>query len=246
MPIRHRKRQTHLLPGDEVWKTVHIAANLFAFEEWSTEEPASLEILSIGEEQSTSIVASIAWSPTGLAKHKRFVLAALTSNLLLSLWEPGSDPSEASSWSRVTIVNDHLQNYFQAHNASSDVPLGALRKRRRIRTMCWADELPDSVQAARGLTSILAVVNDNEEVIVLEVSSPYNQRQERWAVKALCYHSIMSKNRKILHRSCHEITWSSWVKRRDAVEALIYCKRGPDHSVFRISIKNSAVRKGNL
>ncbi|MCJ1390292.1 hypothetical protein MMC18_003150 [Xylographa bjoerkii] len=236
VPVRDRKRKTQVKEDGEVWQNIYILANLFSSEEWPSQEPASLEALSIGEEQSASIVTAIAWSPAGLAKHKRSILAVLTSNLLLSLWDPGSNSSEASSWSRATIVNDYLQAHFQVYNSTLDVS----RKRRRIRTICWAKELPKDIQAAQRCGQLLAVLNDNDEVIVFDISSPYTCKQEGWAAKVLSHNSITSKSHK-LHTSGHEIVWSSWATKSDSVDALVSCKIDTERSTFRISIKTSVV-----
>lgn len=78
---------------------------MFTQDEWP--EPILLgnDDFSIGEEQSFSIVTALAWSPAGLAKHRRPALAVLTSNHVLSLWASNSDMAISSSWERVLIVN---------------------------------------------------------------------------------------------------------------------------------------------
>ncbi|MCJ1439212.1 hypothetical protein MMC27_008603 [Xylographa pallens] len=236
IPVRKRKRDTNINYGGKVWNIVYVLANLFSFKEWPAQEPASLHALSIGEEQSSSIVAAVAWSPTGLAKHKRSVLTVLTSNLLLSLWDPGPNPSEVSSWSRATIVNKYLQAYLESDDASPDLT----RKRRRIRSMCWAEKLPKDAQAVQVYGELIAVLNDNHEVIVFNVSSPYTCKQEGWAAEVLSHYSITSESQN-LHPSDHEIIWSPWATNSDTVNALLSCKIGADHSMFRVSIKTSVV-----
>ncbi|MCJ1404488.1 hypothetical protein MMC11_007714 [Xylographa trunciseda] len=236
VPVRNRKHATNTEHGSKVWKVVYILASLFSFEEWPAQDPGSLEAFSIGEEQSTSIVVAIAWSPVGLARNKRPVLAVLTSNLLLSIWDPGPSPSEASSWTRATIINDNLETYFKLYEAPPDV----LRKRRRVRTICWAEGLPRDVTTAQKCEQLLAVLNDNNEIVIFDVSSPYTCRQEGWTAEILSHKSITSRSHK-LHSSGHEIAWSSWTTKRDAVDALVSCKIGVDYTIFRISIKTSMV-----
>ncbi|MCJ1284681.1 hypothetical protein MMC26_004017 [Xylographa opegraphella] len=234
VPIRGKKNDTNVKDGGEVWKIVCVLANHFSFKEWSAQEPASLDAFSIGEEQSASAVAAIAWSPSGFAKHRRCVLTVLTSNLLLSLWDQGPDPSEALSWSRTTIINEYLQAYFNFDDASPDL----VRKRRRIRTMCWAKELPKDVQAVQAYGELIAVLNDNHEIIVVSVSSPYICKQEGWSAEVLSHSSIIT-NSQNRHSSDHEIMWSSWATKSDTVDALLSCKTGGDHNIFKFSIKSS-------
>ena len=181
-------------------------------------------------------MAAVAWSPTGLAKHKRSVLTVLTSNLLLSLWDPGPNPSEASSWSRATIVNRTLQAYFESEDASPD----SMRKRRRIRAMCWAKDLPKDVQAVQVYGKLIAVLNDDHEVVVFDVSSPYTCKEEDWAAVVLCHNSITPKSQNI-HLSGYETIWSSWATNSDTVDALLSCKIDAVRNVFRVSIKTSVV-----
>ena len=145
--------------GSEPWTTVHFRVNAFTHSEWPVLEPASFQHFSIGEEQSTSTVAALSWSPPGLAKHRRSVLAVLTSNLLLSLWSSISDPKDSKTWKRVLVINRAL-NVPEAPN---------LRQRRRIRAMSWAEPLGQ--KTSKWGRFILAVANDNDELIFILISN---------------------------------------------------------------------------
>lgn len=66
---------------------------------------ASIFEFSIGQEQSNSHVVALAWSSPGLGIHHRPVLAILTANHVLSLWEW---TGKVGSWSRSYIINPSL------------------------------------------------------------------------------------------------------------------------------------------
>lgn len=165
------------------WAAVRFRVNGFSTEEWPMQEPWGFEHFSIGEEQAVSTVTALAWSAPGLGKNRRSVLAVLTSNLVLSIWESKSDPKEAESWERVIVVNHSLYDCYLVHDAHSNVPdarKGSLRQRTRIRAFAWAESLrSESNQGHASFQSkwgnfLLAVTNDNGEIIILRVVNPYS------------------------------------------------------------------------
>ena len=80
----------------------------------------------------------LAWSPPGLAKHKRCVLAVLTSNQVLSLWSSKSDMTIPESWERVCVVN-HAVNAALRHEGFRERFKSVRNLRlRRIRSAAWA------------------------------------------------------------------------------------------------------------
>ena len=189
----HRRRNGKTQYGSPgPWVHVHIRINLFTFEEWPLQDPASFKDLSIGEEQSSSTVTNVSWSEPGLAKHCRSVLTVLTSNLVLSLWESVSDPGEASSWRRVLVVNNALWEYFTTSGASE----GAIRKGKRIRAAAWAHGSKISSRQEYG--HILAVTNDCREVILLRIRGPYdahNRCDQKLQVEILLCLGDLSESR---------------------------------------------------
>ncbi|KAL6715122.1 hypothetical protein ACLMJK_007384 [Lecanora helva] len=178
--------EVHLLlpriASGEPWTHVHFEANVFTYDEWPAQKQASFADMSIGEEQAKVVVLAIAWSPPGLAKHKRSVLAVLTSNLLVSLWAPGGDPTDPDQWKRVLIINV-----------------------KRIRSMAWALIQSQSVEfrsllsAKKWGTALLAVGNDYNELSFLTVSSPYNSDSTEWKSITLG-HAIIPPVQKQVHR----------------------------------------------
>lgn len=147
-------------------------------QEWPTFDPQSRDDFSIGAEQSLSTVGGLAWSPPGLAKHRRCALAILTSSLRLCLYE-ASGPQ--GRWVRVTIVNHHLESYFSGIGHKS----GSVLKKSNIRSFAWCPpvKVPHAERSSIGVDSLrtlpnsesrrglqlLTVTNDDNDVILLEI-----------------------------------------------------------------------------
>jgi len=83
-------------------------------------------------------VTWLAWSPPGLAKHKRSVLAVLTSNHVLSLWASNSDMAVPESWERVCLVNDAIKAALREEKFKSRFKSVSSLRLRRIRSAAWA------------------------------------------------------------------------------------------------------------
>lgn len=153
------------------------------------QEGASFVDLSIGEEQSACIVTAISWSPPGLAKHRRSVLAVLTSNLILSCWESNSNPAISTSWHRTLVINNAVRNWWnqnglfeQERTPTED----GLRRKVRIRSMSWApwacspSEKTDQSCGAKKGAFMMAVANDDGDISFLLLSSPYIGKRTSW------------------------------------------------------------------
>ena len=169
------------------WCRVKIKVNDFTEEEWPLMMPASHGIMDLGEEQSITLVIACAWSPAGLGLHRRSVLAVLTTNHLLSLWQSKSDPQEPDSWTRVLVVNPTLTISEASHAPA------------RIRCMNWAPEMsaPDQEVAhkrAWGPFLLIIGVSDEASVRVIEVSSPYTETdQTTWGFSELATLNPLNK-----------------------------------------------------
>ncbi|RMZ88265.1 hypothetical protein DV736_g4503, partial [Chaetothyriales sp. CBS 134916] len=164
--------------NESFWHTESVRVNRFSELEWPHQELAALGDLSIGEEQSESRAVSLAWSPPGLGLHKRSVLAVLTSNLVLSLWESNGKPG---TWRRALVVSEHI------HNEEANSP-GFKRRSRRIRAFTWLPPLIDA-HAPKWGAHLLAVVNDNDLVSCFHVrrrSGP----QDSYEMKTVYQHRL--------------------------------------------------------
>ena len=166
----------------EPWTHLRITVSSFSFTEWPWQDPASFKDMSIGEEQARATVTALAWSPAGLATHRRSVLAVLTSNLILSFWASNANPTDAGSWKRVLVVNKAL--------------LPGSRLQQRIRSMAWA---PTNTQYVDRYTPfprkkwgihIIAIADDKNGLYILKASSPVTGHSSELIVEVLHRHSV--------------------------------------------------------
>lgn len=178
-----------LIPQDdspEPWTHLRITVSNFTFEEWPWQEQASFKDMSIGEEQATATVTALAWSPPGLAKHRRSVLAVLTSNLILSFWSSNANPMMVDSWERILIVNKALYP--------------GSRLQQRIRSMAWVPMNPQQVDRQTPFSRrkwgipLIAIADDCNGVYMLKVSSPFAGQSFEWTVEVLHRHNIPVSN----------------------------------------------------
>ena len=174
-----------LIPQDgspEPWRHLRITVSSFTFQEWPWQEPASFKDLSIGEEQARATVTALSWSPPGLAKYRRSVLAVLTSNLILSLWASNGNPTDLDSWERILVVNKALSP--------------RTRLQQRIRSMAWAPTNPRHVDRRSPLSRrkcgmpLIAIADDCAGLYILKVSSPFTGQSSKWSVEVIRHHIV--------------------------------------------------------
>lgn len=170
----------------EPWTHVRITVSSFTSKEWPWQESASFRDMSIGEEQARATVTALAWSPPGLAKHRRSVLAVLTSNLILSLWASHANSTHTDSWERILVVNKALSR--------------GSRPQKRIRSMAWA---PTDLQHVDRQTPyswrkwgipLIAIADDSNGLYILKVSSPFTGQSFEWRAEVLRHHSVPVSN----------------------------------------------------
>ncbi|KAF2807711.1 uncharacterized protein BDZ99DRAFT_420176 [Mytilinidion resinicola] len=221
------------------WHIVNLATSLWTSTELPLKYPAPFGTFSVGEEISASAVVSLEWSPPGISKHRRSALAVLTSNLVLSLWAPESSPKVPASWERRLIVNDCIEPYLGNfdRNETYDNEEERMDKRRlrmRLRSFTWCSTNPD-----RGLSSnigsrlhwgpyILAMSNDDNQVLFVSVESPYTSvsSDQGWKATVIGHFSLgvsepvpystavfedfIQQQRCVSH-----LAWSPWSHRGD-------------------------------
>lgn len=166
-------------PGKDAWDITRIRVNTFTNAEWAPIPPQNRDDFSIGAEQSTSTVIGQAWSPEGLARFRRSVLAVLGSNLILSLWEP---IGPRAIWTRVAIVNHALHPDPSAPSTLTGEPL----RKANIRSFHWCEPLKTPVQPEHSEVSaepecrwgiqLMSVTNDANEVVLLQIKRNPNAR----------------------------------------------------------------------
>ena len=186
------------IPETGQWNITRFRVNVFTNREWPTIFPQTRDDFSIGVEQSASTVAGLAWSPPGLAKHRRCTLAVLTTNLLLSFYEPLGPQGK---WVRVAIVNQGLNDHF-----SDITPHPSTRlKKSNIRAFSWCPtvKIPSTQRngnayavpgpESRWGIQPLVLANDDNEVLLLEI-----QRAQR-GPDTLTRYSIRVLSSILLH-----------------------------------------------
>lgn len=151
--------------AQETWQITRFRVNVFTYAEWADIYPQNRDDFSIGAEQSTSTILAMAWSPPGLARFRRSVLAVLTSNLILSFWEPIGPKRQ---WTRVGIVN-HLFH----ENPSLPTKVGGENLRRvNIRSFQWC--APLKVPTPAGGSHTLPEFENRWGIHILAVATDFN------------------------------------------------------------------------
>lgn len=235
-----------------------------------TKEPAPLADYSIGEEISASAPIAIAWSPPGLAKHRRCALAALTANLVLSIWSAEGRPQEGSSWDRRLIVNNALAEYFLS--TATDEPghvapsfCERMRLRTRIRSFTWAPSLPN-LHPSSTLGSrlsygqhIVAVCNDDNQLALVVIASPTSTygADQGWSAKVLTHTSVMPESESIFpapsffddtikqQKYISHVSWSPWVIRDDRCYSIIVYATNEDVRARVVMYTNDRIDIGD-
>ncbi|KKZ61842.1 hypothetical protein EMCG_03631 [[Emmonsia] crescens] len=211
------------------WTTTKFRTNIFTNKEWPMIFPQPGETFSLGEEQSTSHVVALAWSPQRLAKYSRHVLAVLTSNLVLSLWELADGQSK---WVRTVVVNSALREAF---GPSLEGKSSILQRKQHVRSFCWSPKCDNDhnkdvtyEHPACQDVSLLAVANDMNDMTLIRVrndrrGSDTNTRRRLWAEVISRYEippptmvyphvqpdSLLGQSMRSVHIISH-ITWGRW------------------------------------
>ncbi|KAL2869677.1 uncharacterized protein BJX67DRAFT_378735 [Aspergillus lucknowensis] len=161
-------RERNGVGSGTVWHRTRFRANVFTVTEWPIMLPQPRDQFSVGVEQSMSTVVAVAWSPPGLVKHKRSVLAVLTSNQVLSIY---AYVGRSGKWTRIAIVNKALEIYF-GEGPHNDYPK---TRRSSIRALAWTAPLKIPVRgqlnpgpASRWGIPLLAVTTDANDVAFLK------------------------------------------------------------------------------
>lgn len=159
------------------WTSTKVRTNVFTHQEWKVMMPSGRDEFSIGAEQSLSSVSQLAWSNQGLGLHRRCVLAVLTSNLLLSLYEADG---QRRTWSRVFVVNKVLEKYFESKDTSKSI--GASR----IRSFAWCPPLKNDTCGevdradVRWGEQLLTLVTDSNDIVLVRVRRNHSSKVFGW------------------------------------------------------------------
>ncbi|KAG9554194.1 hypothetical protein KCU71_g11926, partial [Aureobasidium melanogenum] len=202
------------------WDKINLKTSFFTLDDIQLQLPLSWKNFSIGEEMSESFVHALDWSPPGLGKHKRSVLAVLTSNHVLSIWECVGKPEIATDWVRACVVNHALQAHYkekdvQSPEESEHDHFERLRAKQRIRAFAWSPALPNSsLSGASG------------DFLVIEIQTPHDILEPvtvRWGLSVANSFAIdVPETKKSALSACMPVTfkwrspfvdqlaWSPW------------------------------------
>ncbi|KAL4816766.1 transcription factor IIIC subunit delta N-term-domain-containing protein [Aspergillus spinulosporus] len=181
------------------WHRIRFRANVFTINEWPIMFPQPRDHFSVGAEQSFSTVAGIGWSPPGLAKYKRSVLAVLTSNMVLTIYAPTNNPGK---WRRIAIVNKSLETHFhesiengtpnfRTQSFRRDIEDNTARTRKtNIRAFTWLpplkvparNELYPEPESRWGFF-LLAVTNEDNDMVFLEVQPSSSEQASQYSLR---------------------------------------------------------------
>ena len=191
------------------WAYAVFKANAFTAKEIPLSDPLSLVNFSVGEELSLRNVQALEWSSPGLASHGRCVLAVLSSNHVLSIWECDGRPDLGSNWKRKAIVNHALRRHYDSmlkkHDGETDQELHERKQvSQRIRAFTWSppvykewgDEDSSFTPFLDRGHQFLAVSTEAENILLLRVMSPHNllmPEVAEWNVEVVtCFNSGFS------------------------------------------------------
>ncbi|KAF2012277.1 hypothetical protein BU24DRAFT_443548 [Aaosphaeria arxii CBS 175.79] len=219
------------------WRHFPLQIPWFTVEELPVKTPAPQSIYSIGEEISSSFTFGLAWSPPGLAKHRRSALAALTANLVLSLWASDGKPQEEGSWGRRLIINDSIEEYVANSATGNDgtnslvtEPAERLRLRSRVRTFAWAPLIPSGSTIGtheRWGLHLISVATDDNQVLLMSINSPATTLglDTAWSADVMCSFSVapgtthkangdLSTFEDLIdeQRYAPHLAWSPWIQ----------------------------------
>lgn len=214
--------------------------------------PLGASSFSLGEEASGALALCARWSPPGLGAHGGCALAVLTSNLALSVWAPARARAAAAlGWERVAVCNRAAVREFERRGKGEEEEgAGELREYearpevmrfQRVRCFAWAPLVRD-VGWLGDDEFLVAVANDDMDVLVVRVRSPHSQlwgRDGSWEVAVCCCISMASSENlrpsldwtfeDYVRRPDHvtQLAWSPWVSvGNETVVSLIACVTG--------------------
>jgi len=174
-------------PDDLHWDDCLIKVNAYTISENPVLDPLSSAHFSVGEELSIRHVLSLQWSSPGFGQNGRCVLAVLTTDHVLSIWECEGRPSVSTCWKRRLIVNHAISKHYErtgtARSASGQdahMQFGRKRVQQRIRAFTWSPPLYKDWAGDRVTPFLsrghhfLAVSTESGDVLLVGVQPPYD------------------------------------------------------------------------
>lgn len=211
------------------WDTTVFRVNGFTAAEIPVQEPLSFENFDVGEELSTRHVQALKWSPPGLGRYAKCVLAILSSNHALSIWECDGKPDVSRNWNRKSVLNNFVKSYYEDAGGINEGDHELKQVRQRIHAFCWAPALraktgqPLDGHLDRG-EHFLAIATGRGEIMILRVRSPYSglsSEDEEWkftVIHRIDLHAELANDNVATASSANApkvaaVSWSSWLHR---------------------------------
>ncbi|CUS12521.1 unnamed protein product [Tuber aestivum] len=165
--------------------------------------PADAEVYSIGDEQGPGYARAAAWSPLGVSEFRRCILGLLTTNHQVKVFVPGWDP-----WSDWVIRYDLTKYLIEYSGWDNDELNGedetTVRMRVRTRSFSWSSGV--SFPARRRAESLLAVANDNLQIVLFRITHDHCSIAEFF--KGVDLEIVRKVGQRETWVSC--LAWSPW------------------------------------
>ncbi|KAI5813132.1 transcription factor IIIC subunit delta N-term-domain-containing protein [Pyronema omphalodes] len=172
--------------------------------------PAPAPIYSIGEEQGPGYGRIIAWSPLGLSRYRKSLLAVVSTNYKIYIFEPVGRMSDD-----MRVVHDltpMLADYDGLPEGDEKVMEKAWRKRLRARCMGMAWSQACVTEGNRWGESLVALANDYLEIVLFRVS--YDKKEIVGHFVPFAEENVAKYlGERLTHVS--NIKWSPWVHYED-------------------------------
>lgn len=229
------------------WDTVRFKVTDHDLNQPYLRQTVAASIFSVGEELSTCHPITLVWSPPGLARHGRSILAVLTSDHVLTFWEPGADPRNARNWSKITVAGQETMPGSNAPVTPEQyvkLPKEDVAKlRKRVRNLAWSPVNYTEAESPWG-SSLIAVANDYCEISVMRVISPHQHLPERdgtWRfepVSLFRYGNPFEWTMRGIrgrHRNGHAsaLSWSPWFDNSDGADTAVLAYLAQEHLYLR-------------
>ena len=189
-------------PNGSLWDSTLFKANAFTAAEVPRLEPLTSSNWSAGEELSLRHVHSLQWSPPGLGRFRHCVIAVLTSNHVLSIWECNGKSTVSGDWKRTAIVNHALKAQYAKSMDNSGESAGQnsewIQVSQRIRAFAWCPDNGSSssldtdgrgsVDTQEELHHLLAVSSEAGDISILRLRSPHGimePTRKEWQIEVV-------------------------------------------------------------
>ncbi|KAF2157826.1 hypothetical protein K461DRAFT_290101 [Myriangium duriaei CBS 260.36] len=224
-----------LKPGAGLeWKTATLDVGRYTETEVPLRQTLPWSSFSIGEELSERQVTVLAWSPPRLGMFGRSVLAVLTADDILSIWECHGKLDAKHHWRRALMVNDALKSHHTRNASNADKGHdndSASHRLVRVKSFSWA-QLPETHDQTMRLESVLseashfmAVSDDNGGIAVLQLRSPHDLMHpngDHWSCDVVSYFIAATIEDTSITRClpatffppptiATQLSWSPWV-----------------------------------